>query len=312
MKHYFIFFVFLITTINIKAFQHDDHRKAQVALGSSIEQADRPIEELLQGLGLLDYEEDSEPYIPPLPPLSPFINISSIPTKEQRKAQKKREHELLWSTAWEMITAKQDLDKPLIHWDKFKKHTLATAAAEHKIHLDILILLRLHGANLEAVDGYNHTPLEAAINCQCAPTIIYLLSQGYTLPSNPLHKICSPTHDTLNPGKPSRLETLQALLINRVNPNETNNLGSTVLELLLRYCGGKKNFWKTTDAEKLNARFLQQRKNMISMLLNAGLQPDKTNNSGQTALGLTQLYPAQYHPELVDFLKAEIQKREAK
>lgn len=298
----------------------DKHKQAQNALGSLVTQADRPIIDVLEELGLLSPShecagcnfdsmfQDEAPYnLGPLPPIPPFR------TKEQLKAQKKQDHTLLWNHAREIIINKEDLNQTLSDLPEFKSQTLATVAAEHNYHQPILTMIFSHGANPNAPDAWKRTPLEAAVSTQCAQNITFLISRGAKIGSlKLLHKLCNPSQDALKPGKVARVKTLRALLAAGVDPNETEDQGSTVLEFLLRYCCGRKSFWKTPDAEQLNQLFLQQRKDMITILLDAGLQPHKTNNAGKSALDLTQTYPTQYHPELIDFLKSEIQKREVK
>lgn len=311
----------LVTSCSTISMDHpENHRQAQNALGSLVTHADRPIVDLLEEIGLLSPSrecagcnfdsmfQDEKPYnLGPLPPIPPFT------TKEERKAKKKQDHTLLWSHAWEVIIHKENLNQTLSDLPEFRNQTLATAAAEHTCHQPILALIFTNGANPNAPDAWKHTPLEAAVSTQRAKNVTFLFSRGANIGSlKLLHKLCNPSQDVIRPGKAARVKTLQALLAAKVDPNETGDQGSTVLEFLLRYCCGKKNFWKTTDAEKLNAQFLQQRKNMITLLLDAGLLPHKTNNAGKTALDLTHEYPSQYHPELIEFLKTEIQKREVK
>lgn len=283
---------------------------------------ERPIEEILEELGLLNNkhdcnsfsleqlcEDDAFVYVSPLVSLSPYIDCTQLPGKEELHTQKNKDYQLLWNHAIALIEKKENLSKPLSDLPKFSKKTLATAAAEHKSYLEILMLLKVHNIPLDQADAFGQTPLEVAVNKQCITNVNYLIPLSNISSLKLLHKICNPSQDILKPEKKARIQILQTLLASKIDPNETNDQGNTVLELLLRHCAGKKDFWQTPNKERLHQKFLQQRKQMIIMLLKAGLDPQKTNHKGITPLALAHANPTQYNSELFEFLKNEMQKK---
>lgn len=251
-------------------------------------------------------EDDAFVY---MPPFSPYIDCTQLPSKEALRTQKNEDYQLLWNHTIALIEKKENLGKPLSDLPKFSKKTLATAAAEHKSYLEILMLLKAHGASLNQADANGKTPLEVAVNKQCVTNVNYLIPFSNVSSLKLLHKICNPTQDVLKPEKQARIQILQALLMAQIDPNETDNQGNTVLELLLRHCACMEDFWQTPNKEQLHQKFLQQRKQMIIMLLKAGLNPHKTNHKGKTVFDFVKAYPTTYNLELVDFLTLEIQKK---
>lgn len=289
---------------------------------SLIEYGERPIEEILEELGLLDNthdcnsfsldqlcEDDAFVFVPRLAPLSPYIDCAQLLSKEELRTQKNKDYQLLWNHAIALIEKKENLSKPLSDLPKFSKKTLATVAAEHKSYLEILMLLKVHNTPLDQADALGQTPLEVAVNKQCITNVNYLIPFSNVSSLKLLHKICSPSHDILKPEKMARTQILQALLDAKIDPNETNDQGNTVLELLLRHCAGTQDFWQTPNKDQLHQKFLQQRKQMIIMLLKAELDPHKTNHKGIASLALAQANPTQYNSELIEFVKNEIQKK---
>lgn len=257
------------------------------------------------------YYEHEELDQPIIPTTELIFDASLIPlaSKEERKAKKNADGKLLWDYVQHLTTntgrtCTQDFDKTLSVLPEFKSYTAATAAATHSCYLPVLQLLHDHGANLEAKDAFGHTPLETAVIGHRAKNVTFLLSQRAILKPELLFRLCNPAQDAVKPGKMARIKTLQALLAFGANPNEIGEQGNAV-EFLLRYSCGQKDFWKTADKDELQKKFLEQRKQMITHLLDAKL----TANTIKAALDSTIKHPAFYHPELIAFLKTEIEKR---
>lgn len=261
------------------------------------------------------YEHDvSEEPIQPAP--EPFFDPSLIPqrSKEERRAEKMANRRLLWEHVQNL--AKEHQGQGAEHFDKIiisgnlrdlLGFTCATAAATHSCFFPILELLSRYGANFNVKDALDLTPLETAVIGQRARNVTFLLNHGATLQPSLISRICNPSQDALKPGKMARVKTLEALLKAGANPNQFNENGNNPnnpIEFLLRH-SGQKNLWMAPNKDELHKKFLEQRKLMISHLLNAGLLPHFIN----AALDSTVQHSSFYDLELISFLKEEMAKQ---
>ena len=265
---------------------------------------------------------ESIPESLPLPPgfLLPIDQpISKANRRAERKEKKKKEHEALLALTQAMIAQKQDLNQPFKDGE-FKNKTILTVAAMHRANKSIIKDAIKAGADANAVDGKNQTPIQVATCNFCASTLKCLAKHNATLKNQGLiQEICSPWHDTLNIDLAfKRVKTLTAIL-NKANEQDAKELaneldpeGNTALFHLL---------WKWDPISQENPElynlyknaqktFYLQRKQMIDELLDAGLNERHTNLKGESAVVNIETHPDLKDPELITFLQERIKEKE--
>lgn len=263
----------------------------------------------MMGMDNLNYEHDIAEAQPCRPISAPDFSSIVIPTKEEKKIKKMHDRKVLWDHV-QSLRKTDDAENNSgvngrISTPPFKDYTCATAAAKHNCNLPILQLLDHYKANFNVTDGFKRTPLQTAVIHHCARNVTFLIPRTANIKSlGLLVRICNPVQDVEKPGKNSRIETLKALLAAGIDPNETDAYGNTVWRFLLMHCygAGLEDFWQTPDKDELNKNFLQQRKQMIKILLDAGLYPHVT------AIAYLEAHKS-FHPELVAFFDDQMKQR---
>lgn len=238
----------------------------------------------------------------------PHILPTPRMNKQERKEKRKQQHKTLLTLVQTIISQKKDLNVP-IKGEEFAGKTILTVAATHRDFKDILELALYAGADPNMPDGNSNIPLKIAISAQCRGAFKCLIEKGALAKDKGLiQEICGAWHDTLHQKKAKkRIVMLELLLENKANANELDALGNTCLYHLL---------WPWTPTrekltEQQKAIFYSQRKNMITLLLKAGLDVAHKNNAHQTAIENIKAHPHLEDKELLVFLETESKKNYA-
>lgn len=263
-----------------------------------------------------DFEEGS-----PSPSLAtPTIFIPPPLTKTESKALKQKENEELLQCAYKMLKENKSLNSPIALSSLlfgFQNCTLLTAASHRKYHQNILKLALDHGADPNSLDNAKNSPLLTAVRYKCAPNVVYLLEHGAKIGNQKLlHNLCSPAWDEIAPESThKRVATLDALLRGGADPNETDlNYPIPFLPCLLSYLLshflGRVNFASEgPESQGKYDHFLDQRKQMIMKLLEAGLKPSKKDAAGKSDWEKIVALKDQYDSNLFNFALNEINNR---
>lgn len=262
----------------------------------------------INGMWFDDISYERAPYSMPLAPMLPPVT-----TKQERKTRKGRENQELMQYAQQMIAQKENLNNPLAKYG-FESCTLLTAAAIHKYHQNIMQFALAHGANINAPDKSGKTALKKAVTDKCASNVTYLLQKGATLDNQKLlSTLCSPASDEIAPSSTHRrVATLKALLDGGADPNETG-ISSCLLDSLLKHFQGTTYFAiRRPEFQERYVCFLDQRKQMITILLEAGLNPFKKDVKGKSDWEKIIESKSTYDSHLFEFAKKEIEKQKIK
>lgn len=229
-------------------------------------------------------------------------------SKRERKEKRKQQHDDLFVLTKSFIDKKRDLNVPFKDGE-FAGKTILTVAATHRDFKDILELALNAGADPNMADGNKKTPLKVTVSKHCRSAFKYLIKKGAIAKDKGLiQEICGAWHDTLHQNNAKkRVSILEMLLENKATANELDEHGNTCLYHLL---------WGWTPTrEKLTEQqqtiFYSQRKNMITLLLKAGLDVAHKNNAHQTAIENIKAHPHLEDKELLAFLETESKKNYA-
>lgn len=227
------------------------------------------------------------------------------------KGQRQQEYSTLWDLTQSMIDQKKDLNTP-IKDGQFAKKTILTAAAQHRIHKQVLELALANGADPNKRDGNSHFPLKIAISASSRTTFKFLLKKGATVKDRGLiQELCGPWHDTLDTKKAlKRVNMLNALLKHGASANELDAEGNTSLYHLLWTWVPIGDQPKELNADQRNI-FYGQRREMIIALLKAGINTAHQNKDGFNALDNVNLRPHLKDVQLQGCLLLEVQKNYA-
>ncbi|CAN5193151.1 hypothetical protein BH09DEP1_BH09DEP1_4940 [soil metagenome] len=272
----------------------------------------------INGMWHDNYFDSPAPYNPgPTPPAYPSFRAPS--TKKERKASKKQENQKLMQYAHQMVGRAEDLNNPLTFLHSFTYNTLLTAAASHKCHQNIAQFALDNGADINAPDKSGNTPLKKAVTAKCAQNISYLIGRGAHLNHKLLQTICSPIWDEIAPSSTRRrLATLNTLLACGANPNESDSLvrngnpneffWGTILSCLLTPFAGRLTL-EGKDDQNHAAIFIDQRQQMIRILLDRGLDPFAKDDKAISDWSKIIQAKDKYHRNLFEFTQKEIEKR---
>lgn len=268
----------------------------------------------IEGMWFDDMHDTRESYIAPL---APSLPLPPATTKQERKTHKEIKNQKLMHYAQQMVAQKENLDNQLCEYD-FESHTLLTAAASHKYHQDVIQFALSHGAHINAPNKSGNTPLEVAVRAKCFSNVSYLFAHGATLGNQKmLSTICSPAWDEIAPSSTyRRVATLKALLHGGADPNEINlkyqiHCTPCLLSFLLCHFYGRINFGaKGPEYQERYHCFLDQRKQMIGILLDAGLNPFKKDEAGKNDWEKIVELKDKYDSNLFEFAKNEIEKKQ--
>jgi len=201
-----------------------------------------------------------------------------------------------------------------IDFDWQQGATILTLAAGHKCRQHIIEFAIDHGANPDLANKSGITPLKQAIESLCLSNVRYLIQKGATFCHDKtlLAKICSPFCD-VNRTKATRkrVELLHLFLQYGADPN-TTHLDPTIphTPCLLSYllCHFQYGIPLAKKYPQNYPIFLDQRKQMIMVLLQAGLNPLKKDEQGKTDWQKIVELKDEYDPKLFDFAEEQIQK----
>ncbi len=216
--------------------------------------------------------------------------ITAMPPAETYKKRRQDMRAKLRTLVDERISKKLSLTE-VAHWE-YDCDTPLTLAVQSDKAIAITELLLKAGINPNIPDEKEYVYLcRASYNC-ALNTVKTLLSYGakpniieeITMVGNsPLLAVCSYTADSTKPRRNERrLGIVKTLLEAGANPNLKNHYGETPLfPLVMDYQG----FWDECDLSPEGRKlFLDQRKELITILIKAGIQVEAKNNNGQTAV----------------------------
>lgn len=201
-----------------------------------------------------------------------------------------------------------------IDFDWQQGATVLTLAAGHKCRQHILGFALDHGANPDLPNKSGMTPLKQAIKSLCVANVRYLIQKGaiFCHDKTLLPELCSPFCD-VNRTKATRkrVELLHLFLQHDADPNTTHldpKLPHT--PCLLSYLLCHFQYGGIPLAQKYPQNypiFLDQRKQMITVLLQAGCNPFKKDEQGKTDWQKIVELKDHYDPELFDFAQKEVE-----
>lgn len=227
---------------------------------------------------VFDYEADYPDNSPQVgSPGLPFILDN--PTKEERKEIKQKDNAELMRLARQMLAHDGNLNFAL-RSGRWSSNTLLTAAAEHTCHKNVLEFALANGANPNYADNRGNTPLKVAVAAYCTDNITLLLNRGALLNDQTLlGDICSPLFTKIGP---KRIAALKALLDAGANPNHAvvsplHKLEHTPCLLSGLLCHSRKKL----EGQEYDS-FVTHHKEMIAILLQAGLNLFKKDAQGKT------------------------------
>ena len=209
--------------------------------------------------------------------------------------------------AQQMVARKENLNNSDIFLPGYSSHSLLTAAAAHKRHQNIIAFALAHGADPNTKSSSGITPLRRAVMAKCAPNVEYLLAHGAQLgQSYLLHLICNPACDEFATNSTRRrIATLNALLEGGADCTEFDIKPSILGQLLLHFLGV--GFRK--ENHEGAAIFLDQRKQMIAIVLQAGLNPLKKNGNNLSDWEEIMQSKKRYHAHLLEFTQNIVEKQ---
>ncbi len=255
------------------------------------------------------------PYSPPPKLCMPEYTPEEIEKmKKKAKEREVEDHQKLLNIVRTIIaTAPEKINDP--HPDYYNQPLLFTSVNRDS-RLEITKMLLSNGANINLTcPNSNATPLVTAIIEHQVETVKELISNGADCKNrNLLHMLGDGVFDRLYSEWPAQRIRLWTVLLDAgVDPNEKDNRNSTCLHALL--CQSFKDYINEQFIKKPETKeiFFDQRKALIALLLERGLDPESRNNKGQTALesGIRDSY-SPYCPELVDFLKEKMTESKSK
>ncbi len=254
------------------------------------------------------YEHQPSEYVTPAPAALPHM-----PSAQEIKEQHKKDAQRLMELAQHMIKNGENLDSSINFHHYLSKTTILVEAAGHKRRHPILALALAHGANPNLANESGITPLSKTIEHHCVANADYLLQHGATFEQSLLPKLCSPFSDICTPKSVhKRVAMLNLFLQKGADPNApVPDLQVPAIASILSYllC----NFHFGIDLKSKNkesyALFLEQRKQMITILLQNGLNPFKKDHQGKTEWEkILESRSDFYNEELFDFAQQEVEK----
>lgn len=268
-------------------------------------------EDLMNAFDLMhrhDYDDD-EPPAKPLPFLPPMI-----PPKDQIKRRNRQDTQKLMERAQAMRAEFKSLNT-FIDFNCEQGVTILTLAAGHKCRQHIIEFAINHGANPDLANKAGITPLRQAIRSLCPASAFCLILKGatHTHDKTLLPELCSPLSDAIAPKSTrKRVEMLNLFLQTGVDPN-TQHLDPKIpfMPCLLSYllCRFQFAIELAINNPESYLDFLDQRKQMITILLQAGLNPFKKDAQGKTDWQKIVEQKNQYDQNLFNFAHEQIQKK---
>lgn len=255
--------------------------------------------------------------MPPRPNYNPH-SLAKVtihpPTPEEKEKYKKeaaeRDAKLLEIAKTTIAHHPEKIDEP--HPD-FYNQPLLFVSVQNDSRLEITRLLLINGANIHLKrTSSNVTPLFSAVT-QCAvETVKELIARKADLKSdNFLHILCNDAFDRLYAEWPAKRLTLWTILLDAgVDPNEKDTSNNTCLHKLV--CRSFRDYINESFITKPETKeiFLEQRKSLIALLLDRGLDPHAKNKDDKTALEYatqnSYSLPAQGEPQLIEFVQNKI------
>jgi len=238
--------------------------------------------------------------------------------KQEYKAKRAQQYATLLAMTQAILAQKKDLNVP-IKEGEFAGCTILTAAAQHRAFKDILMLALNAGADPKMPDGNKKTPAIVAVSNLCTTSFKCLVkSNAQIMGQGLIQEICNRLHDTLNLKQAmKRIEMLECILNQCPNPeskkqlaHETDGHENTALYHLLWTIDPFRNSATAAQTHSVQQRaiFYMQRKKMIRILLNAGLEVKQKNREGLNAVDNINAHPHLKDVELMGFLMAQVQK----
>jgi hypothetical protein len=242
-------------------------------------------------------------------------NLTMTPaTPEQKEKYKKEAAEsdakLLAATEAIIAHHPEKIDAP---HPEFYNQPLLFRSVQSDSRLEVTKMLLNHGANIHIKrPGSNVTPLFTAVFDCSIETVKELITRKTDLSGhNFLHTLCYHAFDRLYPEWPAKRLALWTVLLDAgIDPNEKDSDNNTCLYNLLHR--PYKEFFEKTFIENPETKviFIQQRKSLIALLLERGLNPETKNKDDKTALeyATQNVYslPARGEPELIEFVQNKI------
>lgn len=238
--------------------------------------------------------------------------------KQECQVKRTQQHATLLALTHTILAQKKDLNVPLKE-GPFAGCTILTVAAQHRAFKDVLMLALKGGADPNMPDGNKKTPAIVAVSHMCTTSFKRLVkSNAQILGQGLVQEICNPLHDTLNIKQAmKRIEMLKSILNQCPNPeskkqlaHETDRHENTALYHLLWTIDPFRNSATAaqTHSEQQRAIFYMQRKKMIRLLLDAGLEVEQKNREGFNAVENINAHPHLKDVELMGFLMEQVQK----
>jgi hypothetical protein len=246
------------------------------------------------------------------------IQQTSRLSKQECKEKRTQQHATLLALTQATLAQKKDLNVPIKEVE-FAGCTILTAAAQHRAFKDILMLALNAGADPNMPDGNKKTPALVAVSHLCTTSFKCVVkSNAQILGQGLVQEICNRLHDTLNMKQAmKRVQMLKCILNQSPNPESKKQLAreideheNTALYHLLWTIDPFRNSATTqkTYTEHQRAIFYMQRKKMIRMLLDAGLEVEQKNREGLSAVENINVHPHLKDTQLIGFLMEQTQK----
>jgi Ankyrin repeats (many copies) len=242
-----------------------------------------------------------------------------MPSEADMKKIRKDNKQRLTDLANKMVTQHTDLNS-YISFDWDYTQTLLSTVASHKCCQSILQLLLDNGANPNQTNKDGSTPIQKAATSYCAANVSYLLSRGARFDfadkdKKLLSRVCDPSLDGISAKTTRRkIETIRTLVAAGADPN-TNVLHFriTFVPNLLSWflCHSRykvKLGLEEPEHQNEYHTFLDQRKQMICVLLEAGLDPFKQDEAGKTDWDTIKACKDRYDENLFKFTQEHIDK----
>lgn len=313
MKHYILLFILIIANsghgMDLPDSESESDEKTESSTSSPpfSPESHGLLMKLFDSAHCHDYD-DGEPYVKPAPSL-PTI----MPPKDQIKKRNRQNAQKLMERAQTMRAECTSLNS-FIDFDWQQGATILTLASGHKCRQHIIEFAIDHGANPDLANKSGITPLKQAIESLCLSNVRYLIQKGATFCHDKtlLAKICSPFFDVVRTkATRKRVELLHLFLQYGADPN-TTHLDPTIphTPCLLSYllCHFQFGIPLAKKYPQNYPIFIDQRKQMIMVLLQAGLNPLKKDEQGKTDWQKIVELKDEYDPKLFDFAEEQIQK----
>jgi hypothetical protein len=235
-----------------------------------------------------------------------------MPSDAEIKQRNRQNSQKLMERAQKMRAESVSMNT-LIDFDWTQGATILTLAAGHKCRQHIIEFAINHGENPDLANKSGITPLKQTIRSLCASNAFCLILKGSTLDQTLLAELCSPLSDVVGlKSTRKRVAMLNLFLQTGADPN-THHLDPRIqfLPCLLSYllCHFQFGIPLAKEYPQNYPIFLDQRKQMIMVLLQAGLNPLKKDEQGKTDWQKIVELKDEYDPELFDFAHEQIQKR---